>query len=52
MEVLGECGSLNRNGIVRKKGIADAIEVCAKADITYLWVDALCIIQESNQVVP
>lgn len=35
MEVLGECGSLNHNDIVLKKGIVDAIEVYAKADITY-----------------
>lgn len=49
VEVLEEYGSLDRTDIALQKVIIDAIEVCTKADIPYLWVDALCIIQDDVQ---
>jgi len=49
VEVLKEPGSLDRTNIAIRKVIVDAIEVCVKADIPYLWVDALCIVQDDEQ---
>jgi hypothetical protein len=48
VEVLKEPGSLDRTSIAIRKVIIDAIEVCVKADIPYLWVDALCIVQDDE----
>ncbi|OAG18895.1 HET-domain-containing protein [Alternaria alternata] len=49
VEILKEPGSLDRNNITIRQVIIDAIEVCVKADIPYLWVDALCIVQDDEQ---
>ncbi|CAN9174897.1 unnamed protein product [Alternaria alternata] len=48
VEVLKEPGSLDRTDIAIRKVIVDAIEVCVKADIPFLWVDALCIVQDDE----
>ncbi|KAJ8108701.1 hypothetical protein OPT61_g7989 [Boeremia exigua] len=31
------------------KTIQDAVEICRRLSIRYLWVDALCVIQENNE---
>jgi hypothetical protein len=48
VEVLEEHGSLDRVDIPLRRVIFDAIEVCVRADIPYLWVDALCIVQDDT----
>lgn len=48
VEVLKQPGSLDRTNVTIRKVIIDAIEVCLEADIPYLWVDALCIIQDDE----
>jgi hypothetical protein len=48
VEVLEKPGSLDRTDIAIRKVIIDAIEVCVKAHIPYLWVDALCIVQDDE----
>jgi hypothetical protein len=48
IEVLEKPGSLDRTDIAIRKVIIDAIEVCVKAHIPYLWVDALCIVQDDE----
>ncbi|KAF2683890.1 HET-domain-containing protein [Lentithecium fluviatile CBS 122367] len=45
-EVLSEAGSLTDE--ILPKTIADAIAVTAEADIPYLWVDSLCILQDND----
>ena len=42
---LGEPGSLSSQGLPRT--ILDAMEVCRRIGRRYLWVDALCIIQDN-----
>jgi hypothetical protein len=49
VEFLKEFNALKRTKVAPKQVIIDAIEVCVKADIPYLWVDALCIIQDDAE---
>jgi hypothetical protein len=42
-------GSLDHDDVSLRKGVVDAVEVCAKAGVPYLWVDALCIIQDDTE---
>ena len=50
----GNIDSLRQPGALSKsdsceKTIKDAMEICRQVDVDYLWVDALCIIQDSDQ---
>lgn len=46
VDFLGQHKSLDRGDVSLTKVIKDAIEVCVQTGIPYLWVDAICIIQD------
>jgi hypothetical protein len=46
---LSEAGSLKRKEVALKQVIIDTIKVCAKANIPFMWVDAICIVQDDAE---